>query len=63
MTAYEPEQGFREALTKLDLGDVDLIVTPAADAARWAEENGYRVTLENHEGNVIYEIHPGDRLE
>lgn len=59
MTAYEPEQGFREALTKLDLNEAEVIVTMAADAAFWAEEHGYRVIREHHNGNLIYEIRAG----
>lgn len=34
---------FRAALTTLDTGQADLIVTPARDIAGWASANGYRV--------------------
>lgn len=60
MTTYEPDHGFRVALTRIDLGEADLIVTMAVEAAHWAEQNGYRVTRELHRDNVIYEIRSGE---
>lgn len=60
MSVYEPEQGFREALTILDIGEAGLIVTPSAEAAQWAEDNGYLSTQHEFEGNTIYEIRPGE---
>lgn len=61
MTAFEPEQGFREALTMLDVGEVDLIVTMADDAVQWAKDHGYRIVVAEQDGNTIYEIRPGDQ--
>lgn len=57
---YEPEHDFREALTKLDLREIDLIVTPAADAAEWAKTQGYAVLPAEDRGVTVYEIWPGD---
>jgi ABC-type amino acid transport substrate-binding protein len=61
MTDWQPEQRFREALTKLDLGQADVIVTPEVDAAQWARDHGYRVDVGEMEIGTVYEIKPGDR--
>jgi hypothetical protein len=61
MVSYEPCAGFREALTQLDLGEADLIVTTEADATQWAERHGYLIVREVQDGAPIFEIRPGGR--
>jgi hypothetical protein len=61
VTAYEPDDGFRAAITQIDLGEVDLIVTPSAEVARWAERHGYRIERGSQGGTSIYEIWGGTR--
>jgi hypothetical protein len=61
MASYEPCTGFREALTQIDLGEADLIVTTEGDAAQWAERHGYLIVSQLQDGTPIFEIRPGDR--
>ena len=48
------------ALTELDAGRVELVITGDESAADWAEQNGYRVVAAVDDGGTIYEIWPGD---
>jgi hypothetical protein len=53
--------GFREALTKLDTGEADVIVMPEEpEIAAWARQHGYQVDAEPYEGVTMYTIRPGD---
>ena len=63
MTVFEPEtdSGFIAALTQIDLGEANLIVTPSAEAAQWAEQHGYRIVRASQGGVPIYEIWGGPR--
>lgn len=56
MTAYEPDAAFRAVLTKIDLGEADLVVTPSPEVAQWAEQHGYRIKRDSQNGTPIYEI-------
>jgi hypothetical protein len=56
----DPAGGFRQALTLIDTGETDLIVTMVAEAADWAREHGYRVVEAEQNGEPIFEIWPGD---
>lgn len=60
MSDWKPEAGFREALTKLDAGEADAIVTPEVGAAQWALDHGYQVDVRETEIGPLYEIKPGD---
>ena len=57
---YEPERGLREALTKIDVGEAEVVITPAIEAAEWAADHGYRVEVAEMDDTPVYEIHPGD---
>lgn len=60
MTGWQPAQGFLEALTMLDTGETDLIITPDAESVEWAREHGYRIVAADMNGMAVYEIRPGD---
>jgi hypothetical protein len=48
------------ALTELDVGRVELVITGDAAAAEWADRAGYRVQAAVEDGEMIYEIWPAD---
>lgn len=59
---FEPDQRFRAALTTIDLGQAELVVTPHKEAADWARDHGYRIDEADHQGlGAIYEIRPGEQ--
>jgi hypothetical protein len=57
----DTEQEFQLNMTALDLGKVDLIMTPSLKAAEWAKARGYRIEAEFHRGDTLYTIWPGDQ--
>lgn len=63
VTVFDPgaDRAFLTALTQVDLGEADLIVTPSAEVAQWAERRGYRIVRDAQDGMPIYEIWGGPR--
>ncbi len=57
--AYEPDDALRLALTALDTGEVDVIVTVPSEAVDWARANSYTVIDAEQDGEPICEIRPG----
>ncbi|GIH21469.1 hypothetical protein [Rugosimonospora africana] len=53
-------QAVRQALTAMDVGEADLVLTPLAEIAGWAQRRGYVIRSHHDNGTTIYEIWPGD---
>jgi hypothetical protein len=53
-------QAVRQALTAIDIGEANLVVTACAEIAGWARRHGYVIRSHEDRGATIYEIWPGD---
>ena len=59
MSTYEPNDGLRAALTAVDLGEADWIITPDPEVAGWAQGRGYHIVRDDQHGMRVYEIRAG----
>ena len=58
MSAYEPDNRVRAALTAIDLGEVEWLITPDFEVADWAQQQGYYI-VRTMQDAPVYEIRPG----
>ena len=61
MTAFDPgtSQEFLAALTRVDLGEADGIVTTSGEVAQWAARRGYQIEAAMQGKVLVYEIKSG----